>query len=532
MQSTTPLRPPLAPPAVDVDAPALGRVTHCRYLEVFGPAASAEIYQMALTKREVFSPSRTSPSRHYPDWRRSTVVYDEQLRGVYDLLQAAVLQRLASALVALGVAPFDIDGIELQLTSHNDGEYYRWHTDNGTAATAARAITFVYYFHCLPKRFSGGELILYGDDGTVQTIEPQHDSLVLFSSHRRHEVMPVSCPSRRFEDARFTLNGWVRRCMPRHIPDHFGYWIFSPPAPKRALQPTFAAAAPARHVDEDDKGVLARHRQALQKLYSDLHRNSRRAATIDVRTTITPAQFFDDYYAANRPLLISGGLRQSPAVQTWSPEFLRQHYGAVPVQVTAGRERDRDYERHFRQSVTRVTVAEFVERALAGPSNDTYLVARNYFFDHPALRPLRAQIQPPPQIVNVDDERPGTVKFWFGPAGTVTPLHYDEHSILLAQIYGRKKFLFVPPFDTDKLYPRHRFYSAVDPEWPDLKRYPAFAQASVAAVEVAPGDLLFIPVAWWHWARALSVSMSATFCSFCVAGGNTSFDAMLSTCDS
>ena len=56
------------------------------------------------------------------------------------------------------------------------------------------------------------------------------------------------------------------------------------------------------------------------------------------------------------------------------------------------------------------------------------------------------------------------VKLWFGPKGTVTPLHYDLHSILFMQIYGRKRVKLIPSFDTPKVYLQQRYYSAVDPE--------------------------------------------------------------------
>jgi 6-pyruvoyl-tetrahydropterin synthase len=44
-----------------------------------------------------------------------------------------------------------------------------------------------------------------------KTIEPRNNSIVFFDSRCKHEVMPVCCPSRQFEDGRFTLNGWLRR---------------------------------------------------------------------------------------------------------------------------------------------------------------------------------------------------------------------------------------------------------------------------------------------------------------------------------
>lgn len=99
-------------------------------------------------------------------------------------------------------------------------------------------------------------------------------------------------------------------------------------------------------------------------------------------------------------------------------------------------------------------------------------------------------------------------------AGTLTPLHYDEHSILFTQVHGRKRFRLVPSFDRDYVYPRDKYYSDVDPDQVDPARHPLFTRASVMDLEVGPGDGLFIPVGWWHWARSLSVSISATFSSF------------------
>jgi ribosomal protein L16 Arg81 hydroxylase len=71
------------------------------------------------------------------------------------------------------------------------------------------------------------------------------------------------------------------------------------------------------------------------------------------------------------------------------------------------------------------------------------------------------------------------------------------------------------------MYVRNEYYSAVDPERADLDRYPLFGEAAVGDVVVEPGDGLFLPAGWWHWARALDVSISATFSSFRVDGRNT-----------
>ena len=132
-----------------------------QYFNVLGESLNEELYRVAISKREYFTRSKTSPSKNYPDWRSSTVIYDNQLVDVAANLERAIRFRLPEVKAALAVPPFDIASFEIQLTSHNDGEYYKWHTDNGTRDTATRVITFVYYFYEQPRKFSGGELIIY-----------------------------------------------------------------------------------------------------------------------------------------------------------------------------------------------------------------------------------------------------------------------------------------------------------------------------------------------------------------------------------
>ncbi len=46
---------------------------------------------------------------------------------------------------------------------------------------------------------------------SFKDIEPRNNSLILFPPHCQHEVLPVTCPSGKFSDRRFTVNGWVVR---------------------------------------------------------------------------------------------------------------------------------------------------------------------------------------------------------------------------------------------------------------------------------------------------------------------------------
>lgn len=192
----------------------------------FGEEVNRRLYELAIQKNENFSLSKTSYSKHYPEWRKSKVIYHNQFEWFRQKIEYEIRKILPQVLRELHVAPFPISGFEVQLTSHNDGEFYKWHKDNSSPDTASRIVTFVYYFHSLPKAFSGGELVIHHKEQSY-VIQPMNDSIVFFHSGRRHEVLPVVCPSKQFEHGRFTLNGWIRYKQPvRPTNDFFGYNIF------------------------------------------------------------------------------------------------------------------------------------------------------------------------------------------------------------------------------------------------------------------------------------------------------------------
>ncbi len=152
------------------------------------------------------------------DWRRSSVLTDLVAQ------QAVLAERIQSCLPAilekLELEPFPVSRIEAQITASNDGDYFRWHTDNGHPETASRAITFVYFFHREPSQFQGGELRLYDaewhDDcyyplENYKVVIPKQNRAAFFVSALPHEVTAVECPSGAFADSRFTLNGWLHR---------------------------------------------------------------------------------------------------------------------------------------------------------------------------------------------------------------------------------------------------------------------------------------------------------------------------------
>ncbi len=172
-------------------------------------------HEMLFEMSEVLSPGVTGGAVDY-DHRRSRVLMD--LGGHEKMISDRVLTCLPRVLKKWGRDPFSISRVETQTTASNHGDFFHCHVDNGAEAVAAREITFVYFFHREPKQFSGGELRIYDsrreNDNYVptanyRTIVPEQNQLILFASGLSHEITPVDCPSGRFADSRFTVNGWV-----------------------------------------------------------------------------------------------------------------------------------------------------------------------------------------------------------------------------------------------------------------------------------------------------------------------------------
>src|SRR4051812_42638459 len=108
--------------------------------------------------------------------------------------------------------------LECQITAHGDGDFFNTHIDNGLPDIAHRRISWVYYIHQEPKRFTGGVLRFYNMvlEGRLNTCgqhasdyDPVRNSLIMFPSHCHHEVTPIGCSASALADQRLTVNGWL-----------------------------------------------------------------------------------------------------------------------------------------------------------------------------------------------------------------------------------------------------------------------------------------------------------------------------------
>jgi hypothetical protein len=80
-----------------------------------------------------------------------------------------------------------------------------------------------------------------------------------------------------------------------------------------------------------------------------------------------------------------------------------------------------------------------------------------------------------------------------------------------AQVVGRKRWRFISPLDTPNVYNYNGVFSAVNLDAPDLSRHPRMSNVKVLEVTVEAGEVIFLPLAWWHQVSALDLSVSLSF---------------------
>lgn len=192
--------------------------------DFLGPELHQRLLTYTLIHEAQFLPTKIGNSAYSeglvdPDFRKSWYCHD----GLGELTEAfrlTVEGRSSEIVQRLGIAPFSVARIELELAAHRHGSFFRRHIDTATQSardrrTSDRVITAVYYFHSVRKQFSGGELALAPlGPGDPMLIEPRNNRLVAFASVVPHEVLPVVCPDDAFANARFAVNVWLHRAKP------------------------------------------------------------------------------------------------------------------------------------------------------------------------------------------------------------------------------------------------------------------------------------------------------------------------------
>ncbi|APA09111.1 hypothetical protein SS1G_03005 [Sclerotinia sclerotiorum 1980 UF-70] len=255
------------------------------------------------------------------------------------------------------------------------------------------------------------------------------------------------------------------------------------------------------------------------------------------------------------PLIITSSIESWPArtQRPWSsPTYLLSQTigGRRLIPIETGRSYvDTDWGQKI------LPFKSFMQEYLLLPVSDSptprkttgYLAQHNLFSQIPTLRndiriPDYCYTSPPPphpscspslkekyaQTRELDEP---LLNAWFGPPGTISPLHTDPYHNILAQVVGRKYLRLYPPRETPRLYARGVEEGGVDMSntsavdigvlagWDgseteqenERRKFPMVKEARHWDCVLEEGEVLYIPVGWWHYVRGLSTSFSVSF---------------------
>ncbi|XP_078163032.1 2-oxoglutarate (2OG) and Fe(II)-dependent oxygenase superfamily protein isoform X1 [Carex rostrata] len=230
--------------------------------------------------------------------------------------------------------------------------------------------------------------------------------------------------------------------------------------------------------------------------------------SIERRALISFETFISDYFLRQIPVIITGCMEHWPASTKWKDiNYLKQIAGDRTVPVEVGK----NYVcTEWKQEL--ITFSQFLERIGSHNAENTTYLAQHPLFDQ--IRQLKEDILVPDYCYAGG----GVLKplnAWFGPIGTVTPLHHDPHHNILAQVVGRKYIRLYPASLSDELYPHDESMlintSQVDLDHIDTAAFPKIENLEFMDCILDEGEMLYIPRKWWHYVRSLSTSFSVSF---------------------
>lgn len=221
-------------------------------------------------------------------------------------------------------------------------------------------------------------------------------------------------------------------------------------------------------------------------------------------------RFRKEFFENGIPLIITDAISFWPAMSKWNLTYIKEIAGSRLVPVEIGSKYTED---SWSQKL--MTISDFIEKHIIQTEMESQPVgylAQHQLFEQ--IQELQEDITIPTYCCLGENEDV-SVNAWFGPKGTVSPLHHDPKHNFLCQVMGRKHIRLYSSHVSGSLYPHEGYLlentSQVDVENPNFEKFPLFKDLPYMEFVLEPGEMLYMPPKYWHFVKSLSISFSVSF---------------------
>ena len=258
----------------------------------------------------------------------------------------------------------------------------------------------------------------------------------------------------------------------------------------------------------------------------------------------TPVEFYRNWVCPNVPVIFKHSINHWPALQKWTPAYLREKLGDKQVSVTvtpnglADAVNDAKFILPEERKMLFSEFLDIMESPNLGQPGIFYVQKQNGNFTD-EFSEINADAKTDIKwATEAFGKNPDAVNFWMGDSRAITSLHKDHYENLYCVISGQKTFTLYPP--TDLPFIPHQEYTVaryhqtesnkfkiineptwcssktipwipVDPLNPDYETYPEFAKAKPISCTINKGDVLYLPSLWFHHVQQTQGTIAINF---------------------
>lgn len=232
----------------------------------------------------------------------------------------------------------------------------------------------------------------------------------------------------------------------------------------------------------------------------------------------TREDFEKNYLKQNKPVIITGVASKWQAFSEWkNPDHLKSLAG--DANVTVHFNENANFHEWYLNPQERIDqqmkLSELIDKLLGDPPDPRY-----YMTEHNFSMISNKLLKHVDFSKYLGDGKPFEPLLFLG-RDTCMPMHYHGTTeAFLCQLYGKKKITLYSPDQHSFLYAqpwyqRSPLFSQINGRQihdakPDYDSFPKFKRARPVEFTLEPGEMLFIPVHWWHLTSVTGYQISVT----------------------